>query len=124
MTEPQKLVLKGEPKSTQHVYKIACRGKFPCMYMSQEGKAIKEDYQWQIKAQYHGMPHTGPVGIEVALYFGRKGKHDIDNFNKLLLDACTGIVWIDDSQVERMEIVKRYHKEDPRIEITIIKYTE
>jgi Holliday junction resolvase RusA-like endonuclease len=36
---------------------------------------------------------------------------DIDNYAKLVLDALNGFVWADDSQVVKIEAVKRYAKE-------------
>lgn len=113
------LKLLGEPKSTQHVYKIACRGHFPTMYMSAEGKKIKQDYKKQIKKQWKWEPIEGDVEITVRFYFGTKRRCDIDNFNKLLYDALTGVLWVDDSQIIRVITEKFYDKLVPRIEIEI-----
>lgn len=115
-----KLTLLGEPKSTSHIYKFTCRGSFPSMYMSAQGKALKEDYQWQAKSQCKGVkPLTGDVKLEVKLYFGTKRKCDIDNFNKICYDALTGIVWEDDSQIIKVTTEKFFDKTNPRIELTI-----
>jgi Holliday junction resolvase RusA-like endonuclease len=37
----------------------------------------------------------------------RRPKGDIDNYEKALLDACTGIIWVDDDQVEEC-----WHRKD------------
>lgn len=117
-----KITLLGEPKSTSHIYKFACRGTFPSAYMSKEGKELKESYQWQAKASYKSsQPLTVPLEIKVDLYFGTKRKCDIDNFNKILFDSLTGIVWEDDSQIMRSITEKHYDKQNPRIEIEINK---
>lgn len=113
------LILKGNPKSTQHVYKITSRGKFATMYMSAEGKALKEDYQWQAKSQWKGKLITGDIDLRVELFFGDKRVRDIDNYNKLILDALTGIVWEDDSQIQSLLIVKNYDKKNPRIVLQV-----
>jgi Holliday junction resolvase RusA-like endonuclease len=113
------ITLLGEPKSTNHIYKYACRGSFPCMYMSAAGKGLKEDYQWQAKGQFHGAPLSGPLAIAVTIYFPTKRRCDWDNFHKLSMDALTGIVWEDDSQIEEARVLKRYDKECPRIEVEI-----
>lgn len=113
------ITLKGEPKSTQRIYKITCRGKFASMYMSKEGKDIKEDYQWQAKSQYKGKLITEPVEIGIELYFGTKRKCDWDNFHKLSMDSLTGIVWEDDSLIQKATIEKFYDKSNPRIELWI-----
>ena len=111
-------ILKGNPKSTQKIYQIMCRGRFPCMYMTAEGKAIKEAYKWELKAQKAKI-HFGDLEVVVKLYFDDKRKRDIDNFNKLILDAGTGILWEDDSQIMKLTIAKFYDKENPRVEIVV-----
>ncbi len=113
------LTLKGNPKSTQAIYKITVRGRFPAMYMSKIGKDLKEDYQCQLKSQWKGKPLTGDVNLHIGLFFGDKARRDIDNFNKLVLDACTGIVWEDDSQIQSLLIVKNYDKKNPRIVLQV-----
>ncbi len=111
-------ILKGNPKSTQHCYKYACRGNHPCMYMTAEGKAIKEAYKWEMKAQKAKI-HLGDLEVGIKLYFDDKRKRDVDNFNKLVLDAGTDILWEDDSQIMKLIIEKFYDKENPRIEIQV-----
>lgn len=112
------ITLLGEPKSTSHIYKVACR-PFPSVYMSKDGKTIKESYQWQAKSQYKGKPMAGSLKIDVGLYFGTKRKSDIDNFSKLLLDALKGLVFVDDSQIMEASFSKHYDKENPRIVLTV-----
>lgn len=88
--------------------------------MSNEGKDLKESYQWQAKSQYREKPLEVPLIVEVQLYFCTKRNHDIDNYSKLLLDALTGVAWVDDGQIQRMTVEKLYDKENPRIELQII----
>lgn len=114
-----KLILTGEPKSSQKIYRFTCRGSFPSMYMSKEGKDLKEDYGWQAKSQWKRKPIAGEVKMAVDLYFGTKRRQDIDNFNKILYDALTGIVWVDDEQITEVLTRKFYDKMRPRIEIEI-----
>jgi Holliday junction resolvase RusA-like endonuclease len=35
------------------------------------------------------------------------------------MDALTGIVWLDDSQIQTAHVSKYYDKDNPRIELTI-----
>lgn len=113
------ITLKGEPKSTQTIYRYACRGNYPCMYMTAKGKSLKDDYKWQLKSQYTGKLKTGDIDLRIELFFSRKGKHDVDNFNKIILDACTGILWEDDSQIASLLIIKNFDKLNPRAELTL-----
>jgi len=115
------IVLTGEPKSTQHIYRNTCRGVFSTTYMTAEGKALKEQYQWEARAQWTGKPLEGDVELEIALYFGTKRKADWDNFHNLSCDALTGIVYHDDSQVVRAVVTKHYDKAKPRIEIFAVQ---
>ena|SRR3990167_9111239 len=112
--------LLGEPLSTQSLYGLTCRGKFPTRYMTAKGKALKIDYQWQLKSQNKGKKIIkGDVGMEVKLYFGTKRRQDVDNFNKILYDAMTGIVYEDDSQIQCVLTEKKYDKKSPRIELEV-----
>ena len=113
------ITLKGEPRSTGHIYKITAYNGYPKMYMSPEGQALKTDYQWQIKQQYRAKPIEMPLEIYIRLYFGTKRKSDWDNFHKLSMDALNKAVWLDDSQIQKAYVEKAYDKENPRIEIDI-----
>jgi len=44
------LTLKGSPQSTNNIYRSVGHR----VYMTAKGKALKEDYQWQLKSQYKG----------------------------------------------------------------------
>lgn len=114
------IVLDGEPKSTQHIYRNTCRGGFSTTYMTAEGKALKEAYQWEAKSQWKAPLLTGDISVSVTLFFGTKRKADLDNFNKLSLDALTGIVYEDDSQIAELRLKRSYDKERPRIEIEVV----
>ena len=114
------ITLNGEPQSTNNIYRSHCRFGFPSVYMSANGKTLKTDYQWQIKSQYHGKPIKGDIKMKVDLYLGTKRKQDIDNFNKILYDSLTGILYIDDSQIIEVLTRKLYDPKSPRIELFII----
>ncbi len=85
--------------------------------MTKDGKDLKESYQWQAKSQWKAKPLEGAVEVEIKLFFKNKRQHDIDNYGKLLLDSLTGIVYLDDSQVCKMTVVKGLDSKNPRIEI-------
>ena len=115
------ITLLGKPRSTNGIYKNMVRGGFVNRYMSNEGKALKLSYQWQAKSQWKGKPIEGDVSVDIIIYFGDRRKNDWDNFHKVSMDALTGIVWIDDSQIKKATVLKEYDKLNPRIEIKIIK---
>lgn len=115
------IILTGEPKSTQNIYGQYCLGKRPVRFMTKEGKDLKEQYQWEAKAQWAAhMPLTGSVRLVARFYFKTRRKADLDNFNKLLLDSMNGIVYEDDSQIAQLYLERYYDKEKPRIEIDVL----
>lgn len=111
-----KIILEGTPVSTNSLY----RRHGYIMYMSKEGKDLKESYQWQAKSQWKQDPTDKPVEVFIKLYFKDKRLHDIDNYNKILFDSLTGIVWLDDNQITKMTVEKFINKERPSIEIEIL----
>jgi crossover junction endodeoxyribonuclease RusA len=115
----EKIVLTGTPPSTSHIYKYRNTGSFIMGYMSAEGKAKKEEWQWEMKFQHAGTPRKGDLNLIVIYYFPDKRKRDIDNFSKLWMDAGTGILWEDDSQINELHLYKFIDKEKSRIEIEI-----
>lgn len=116
-----KIFFKGQPLSTQHIYRSVCRGSFPVRYMTKEGKELKEQYQLEARKQYKGKVMLADYDMEIILFFKDKRRRDVDNYNKLVLDALEGVVYEDDKQVKRLTVEKRISVEDPRIEIKIIK---
>ena len=60
--------------------------------MTDQGRALKEQYQWEARAQWRDKPLKGEVRMHVTLYFGTKRRADWDNFHKLSCDALAGLV--------------------------------
>ncbi len=87
--------------------------------MTPAGKDLKDQYQWEAKAQWKGSALTGPVSLTARFYFGSKRKRDLDNQNKLILDALTGIAYEDDSQIAELHLYRDYDTVKPRIELRI-----
>lgn len=114
-----KIILSGNPLSTQHIYRYTCIGKFARLYMLREGKQLKEQYQLEARNQHKKRPTSLSVEMEITLFFKDKRRRDVDNYNKLVLDALEGIAYQDDSQIQKLTVIKNYSKENPRIEIEI-----
>jgi Holliday junction resolvase RusA-like endonuclease len=87
--------------------------------MTPAGKALKEAYQWEAKSQWKGKPLQGDISVSITLYFGTKRKADLDNFNKLSLNALSGIAYEDDSQIAELHLSRGYDKARPRIEVIV-----
>jgi Holliday junction resolvase RusA-like endonuclease len=104
---------RGEPRSTQHIYGQRGRRR----YMTADAKAIKEAYQWEAKSQWKFPPIAGHVSLTIRYYL--KKKIDLDNTQKLLLDAFSGIVYRDDDQIGALHLFKSLDAGNPRIEVTV-----
>jgi len=90
------------------------------VYMSALGKTTKEGYQWEMKNQYKGKPLLNAISVVAEFYFKDNLRRDVDNYNKLVLDAGVGLLWKDDSQIVELIIRKHVDKKNPRVEMIII----
>ena len=108
--------LKGTPPSTSNIY----FHKGHLVYMSALGKTTKEAYQWEIKSQYKNKPTDKDISVIIEFYFKDKLRRDLDNFNKLVLDSGTGLLWKDDSQIYELVLRKFTDKKKPRVELFIL----
>ena len=69
-------------------------------------------------------PLMGPVGVELWLWRGDKRRADADNCEKSILDACNGVLWMDDDQVMDMHRYKRLDRENPRAKVKVWELVE
>jgi len=111
------ITLTGNPYSTNNIY---FSGRIPGMrILKKEPKKQKESYKQQAYDQWKSNMLDCKLELNIKLYFGDKRKRDWDNYHKLAMDSLTGIVWVDDSQIQKSLVEKFYDKENPRIEIDI-----
>lgn len=107
----------GVPLSTQHLYRCTSKG----MYMQANGIQMKHDYQWQLKAKPRHILN-GEIKVVIEIYFKDHRKQDVDNFNKLILDAGNNIIWQDDSQIVDLTVRKFIDTINPRVELYIYEH--
>lgn len=110
-----KLTLLTLPLTTNSLYAHTGSRRF----LTQRGRDNKEGMAWEARQQYRGRPLEGPLRAEIALYWPDMRRHDVDNI-KGLLDALTGIIWEDDSQIQTLTISKAWDKETPRVEVVVL----
>jgi Holliday junction resolvase RusA-like endonuclease len=74
-------------------------------YTPKESQKAKKTLAWQLKAACPGLRCDGEsrFGIQVEFRTDKPKMADGDNFEKLLLDAFTGVIWNDDEQVDEMQ---------------------
>ena len=79
------------------------RGK---RFLTPQGKAIKLGYALDVRNQWKNKILTSPVSVKIDLFFSDKRRRDIDGPIKAILDALTGVVYKDDSQIVKLEVTK------------------
>lgn len=56
-------------------------------------------------------------GIRIFFYHRNLVQRDVDNMAKLVLDALTGSVWVDDHQIDRLIVMRTQDRQNPRTEV-------
>lgn len=87
--------------------------------MTPAGKALKESYQLEARSQWPWKPETARIHLSATVYYGTRRRADIENALKLAIDSLTGIVFVDDWQIDELHVHRAYDKARPRIEIEI-----
>ena len=113
----KRITLTGSPLSTNHIYR---RARYGGMYMTTEGKALKEKWAWEAKSQWK-LPiiKATSISLSALIFWGDKRKRDLDNANKLMIDSLTGIVYEDDKLIDELIVRREYDKKNPRVEVVI-----
>lgn len=71
-------------------------------------------YQWKSPAL------KTSVRVTVTLYEPDKRRRDIGNYVKLTMDALTRVAFVDDSQIDRLELIRGgLDRVNPRAEIQV-----
>lgn len=121
--------IRGEPHPKGRP-QFARRGKFVTSYTPKKTRMAEADVRTQIIAQLQDgfTPLQGPLRLEATFRRQRPKsarkkdvwpttRPDLDNYLKLVLDAMNSVVFIDDSQLVSILVVKSYG--DPGIDIII-----
>lgn len=110
------ITLKTKPVAINRKYYVV-RGR---NILSTEYRDTKAALQLETRSQWRSSPLATTLAVNILLYFGDRRRRDIDAYLKVLLDAMTGIVYEDDSQVEELHVFKMVDLENPRTEITVV----
>lgn len=93
-------------------------------YLPKRSQDFRENLQWLLLNETKiGKPFKKPLKVELHFYKPLKTTvrkyGDIDNLVKAVLDACNGILWLDDSQIVELHCYK--HKGAGKIEIEVVE---
>jgi len=98
---------------------------------------FKDVCRLRAKQAYQGKPLEGPLRVHLLFLLPRPGRliwktrlmprawapgrPDIDNFEKAVLDALSGHLWADDSQIVDLHSMKMYSSgdEEPGVEVMV-----
>lgn len=84
--------------------------------MSSEARAYKK-YVAEMLQKSSIRPLDGPINVFMAVYRPRRSG-DLDNRQKVTLDACNKLLWNDDNQVVGLFALRYDDKDNPRVELT------
>ena len=86
--------------------------------LSKDGRKYKEDVKKLLAG--HKSLCSARLEVTYTYYFKDKRKNDLANREKLLSDALEGIIFDNDSQIDRMTLVRGgIDKDNPRVEIEV-----
>ena len=112
--------LSGLPPTVNHAYRK--RGKGAGLYMTKDACSWKEGAIYESRSCYRKQkPIEGKVAVLVVYRVKSRGRWDIDNRLKALLDAITGAqVWVDDKQIEHLtEVIEVTGKGTPETHVYV-----
>lgn len=94
-------------------------------YTDPRMKAWQETVAWEAKAAMVERDMlTGDLEALFVFTVSDKRRKDLDNLSKGTIDALTGIVFKDDSQIVKLAIEKRYDKGNPGVFIAVKEVKE
>lgn len=95
-------------------------------FRSQDYTKYRNDLSWLIKDKLGGEwdTHRYSFGIRIRFYIKGNRKIDIDNLIKPVLDAATGLIWADDSQVIELYVFKLMEYSESKVEFLIYSIGE
>jgi len=110
------LVVGGDPESKQRPR--LGKGR---TYTPTKTKKAETALGWELKRAHSCLlpDENQQFAVFIAFYTASYQRRDVDNMSKLVLDACTGIIWKDDSQVKELHCYVERQDPNPRTEIII-----
>lgn len=110
-----KISFKTMPPSTNRLYgRMAGR-----IYVRADARSAKDDIGWEARTQFRYKPFSADLIVEMKVFWPDRRRRDIDNGTKAFLDALTGVLWLDDSQIIKLTLYKMLDKQNPRVELEI-----
>lgn len=104
----------GNPKS-----KKRARAGAHGVYRTTADKEAERHVESYLAVSFPGGPRKGYFAVGCIFFRGDRQRVDVDNLLKLVMDAATNIVWLDDAQVTAQLGVVEYDPDNPRTVVMI-----
>lgn len=112
-----------KPIGVNRTYRVVRFGKRAGLTKTKEATAYQDAVKLYARRAMKGQhPHARPVEVSLCFAF-RTARSDIDGPVKSTLDAMQGIVYLDDAQIQRLEVQRCVDRDRPRVEIQVRYWT-
>lgn len=91
------------PPSVNSCYRAIPRGRICAVIMSKDGRTYKDRIK-TLLGDDSKLLTDKRLMVSIRLFMPDRRRRDIDNYNKILLDSLTGLIWEDDSQIDILTI--------------------
>ncbi len=124
MTERLEIQIDGVPQ-TKGSWRVGMRHGKPFLYADNDAEpAWAHMVAWTVRARLRGHAaddrrYAVRLAFTLPQNRGRKNQRDLDKLARSILDALSSIVWIDDEQVEDLNLSKRVG-DTPGVVISIV----
>lgn len=87
-------------------------------YMPARYRTWIDEAKYELRRCYAQDPLQGPLEVVVGIFGPKRPRGDLDNLTGGLWDACNGILWGDDGQINRMA-TNLYAADEWKLEIVV-----
>ena len=108
----------GHPMSVNHMYGSKKNGG---RFLKKEGKQWKENIALECLSKFGRVNSREPIIVQIIYFFPDNHRRDVTNYDKVLLDALSGVLYVDDSQIQCAALHKFVDKKNPRTIIRLWK---
>ena len=106
----------GHPMSVNHMYGSTKNGR---RFLKKEGKTWKENVALECLSKFGRINSTEPIIVQIIYFFPDNHRRDVSNYDKILLDTLSGVLYVDDSQIQCASLHKFVDKKNPRTMIRL-----
>lgn len=115
-----RFVVPGEPVPKARA-RIVRRGEFTTAFTPQRTRDAEDEIGWAWRDANRGVAAmVGRVGLRCTFYTAKKEPtSDLDNLVKTVKDALNELAYVDDRQVDELQVKRILEADDPRTVIDL-----